>query len=432
MKFWIGLIAIFFLMSSASAQIEIRPSAFYVDHASFASDEADISILEVYYKIHTSHLSHIIKDGKYFAGYSVSAVILKDKKQIDAIENEGSLYSETYEETQNDDSYVVNTLKFPLKPGKYGLEITLHDLNADNSIPLAADIEVASFEREKAAISDIEFAGKVLAVDAETSNFDKGDWQVIPSCSRRYGDRQTQLRFYYELYMNNNTARDFQIIYRIATKKNDVVLSRTVDGRFKKEAGHIDSLSLVKLKPGPYRFVISVVDSSNDKIVEKSAGFSLVWSALELVKNDFEAAVEQLAYIASTDEMNQLRKAPEDNRIEEWNSFWQENDPSPGTAENELKDEYYRRLAYANEQYGLPIKEGWKTDMGMIYIINGEPDEIERHPFDIETKPYEIWYFYSPRRRFLFIDVRGYGEYELQYPYDGDINKRINIYGGGP
>ena len=65
-----------------------------------------------------------------------------------------------------------------------------------------------------------------------------------------------------------------------------------------------------------------------------------------------------------------------DNFIE---AFWQRRDPTPDTAENEFKEEHYRRIAYANEHFpaGIP---GWKSDRGRIYIVFGPADEIESHP----------------------------------------------------
>ena len=55
--------------------------------------------------------------------------------------------------------------------------------------------------------------------------------------------------------------------------------------------------------------------------------------------------------------------------------FWLRRDPTPGTAENEMKEEHYRRIAFANDNFhrGIP---GWKTDRGMIYIKYGPPDAI--------------------------------------------------------
>ena len=107
----------------------------------------------------------------------------------------------------------------------------------------------------------------------------------------------------------------------------------------------------------------------------------------------------------------------EDEKIESFKRFWAQRDPSPGTDRNELMDEYYNRVAYANENY-TGFRDGWKTDMGMIYIIFGSPSDIERHPFEQNYKPYEVWYYYHINRMFIFVDETGFGEYRLSVPYD--------------
>ncbi len=89
-----------------------------------------------------------------------------------------------------------------------------------------------------------------------------------------------------------------------------------------------------------------------------------------------------------------------DNFIE---AFWARRDPTPDTAENEFKEEHYRRIAYANEHFAAGIP-GWKTDRGRIYIVFGPPDEIESHPSggtyerpmeegggETSTFPFEDW-----------------------------------------
>jgi GWxTD domain-containing protein len=65
-----------------------------------------------------------------------------------------------------------------------------------------------------------------------------------------------------------------------------------------------------------------------------------------------------------------------DRFIEE---FWQRRNPNPGSAENQFKEEFYRRIAYANEHFSSGIA-GWQTDRGHIYIMYGPPDEIDSHP----------------------------------------------------
>ena len=62
--------------------------------------------------------------------------------------------------------------------------------------------------------------------------------------------------------------------------------------------------------------------------------------------------------------------------------------------ENEFKTEHYRRINYANKHHGrgTPTK-GWKTDRGRIYIILGEPQEIQKCEHETEIIPTEIWFY---------------------------------------
>ena len=60
-------------------------------------------------------------------------------------------------------------------------------------------------------------------------------------------------------------------------------------------------------------------------------------------------------------------------------AVWRSRDPDPDTEENEFKEEFYERIAYANEHFSSG-KPGRLTDRGRIYIKFGKPDEIESHP----------------------------------------------------
>ena len=116
---------------------------------------------------------------------------------------------------------------------------------------------------------------------------------------------------------------------------------------------------------------------------------------------------------------------------EAFRRFLKEHDPTPDTPENELMDKYYGRMRHADKVFSSVHKKGWKTDMGMIFIIYGQPDHIENHPFELSEKPNQLWYYYSLSRTFGFIDEIGTGEYRLQFPYDGRrgfINDRIDDY----
>ena len=100
---------------------------------------------------------------------------------------------------------------------------------------------------------------------------------------------------------------------------------------------------------------------------------------------------EDVAYIITNEERATFRSLQTRDELEQFiEQFWARRDPTPGTVENEFKEEHYRRIAYANQNYGTAANfPGWKTDRGRIYIVYGPPDEKDSHPGD--AIPFEQW-----------------------------------------
>src|SRR5208283_4416489 len=71
---------------------------------------------------------------------------------------------------------------------------------------------------------------------------------------------------------------------------------------------------------------------------------------------------EDVVYIITDEEkkaFKQLQTAEEQEQFIE--QFWLRRDPSPDTEENEYREEHYRRIAYANDNFASGIP-GWKSD----------------------------------------------------------------------
>ncbi|MGZ8866859.1 MAG: GWxTD domain-containing protein [Thermoanaerobaculia bacterium] len=58
--------------------------------------------------------------------------------------------------------------------------------------------------------------------------------------------------------------------------------------------------------------------------------------------------------------------------------FWARRDPSPGTPANEFREEFDRRVATADAQFGQARKKGSMTDRGHIFIVLGAPYTVQR------------------------------------------------------
>ena len=88
---------------------------------------------------------------------------------------------------------------------------------------------------------------------------------------------------------------------------------------------------------------------------------------------------EDVVYIISGEEeaaFEGLKTDEERQHLVE--QFWARRDPTPGTPQNEFKEEHYRRIEYANKHWSGNLL-GWKTDRSRIYISYGPPDEIDSH-----------------------------------------------------
>ena len=157
---------------------------------------------------------------------------------------------------------------------------------------------------------------------------------------------------------------------------------------------------------------------------------------------------EEVPYIITAEERASFKKLATDEERENFiESFWERRNPNPGSPENEFKEEYYRRIAYANEHYASGVP-GWKTDRGRIYIMWGPADEIESHPSggnyerppeegggETSTYPFETW-----RYRYLdgigtnvileFVDPTMTGEYHLTID-PGEKDALLHVPGAG-
>jgi GWxTD domain-containing protein len=134
---------------------------------------------------------------------------------------------------------------------------------------------------------------------------------------------------------------------------------------------------------------------------------------------------EEVAYIISPVEKDVFLKLRSDRERDLFiAAFWNHRDPIPSTDENEFRDEHYRRIEYANQYFGKGIpKPGWKTDRGRIYIILGDPDDVQTFDTKTDIYPVETWFYQNienrglpPAFQLMFFQDKGQGEYRLYNP----------------
>ncbi|MBP1766769.1 MAG: hypothetical protein H6P98_884 [Candidatus Aminicenantes bacterium] len=149
---------------------------------------------------------------------------------------------------------------------------------------------------------------------------------------------------------------------------------------------------------------------------------------------------EDVGYIITAKEREVFQKLETDKERDIFvEAFWKHRDPTPGTPQNELKDEHYKRLKYANEYFsrGTP-RPGWMTDQGRIYIILGPPRNIEDYDTINGVYPVKIWsydgdpaYGLPTGFNIIFFKKHGTGDYVLYSPVDDGPESLIADWGTG-
>ncbi|MEA3420208.1 MAG: GWxTD domain-containing protein [Acidobacteriota bacterium] len=150
---------------------------------------------------------------------------------------------------------------------------------------------------------------------------------------------------------------------------------------------------------------------------------------------------EEVVYITAPVEKEVFLKLKTDRERDLFiEAFWKHRDPTPGTPENEFKKEHYSRIRYVSHFFGrhAPMP-GWRTDRGRMYIILGEPNDIQRFEGKTQVYPTEIWFYQGktnlglpPGFNIVFFKEGGIGEYKLYSPLQDGPQALMTSHFGDP
>jgi len=145
-------------------------------------------------------------------------------------------------------------------------------------------------------------------------------------------------------------------------------------------------------------------------LVLASCASARIEKQLDPKSRDF---VSKVRYIITPEERKAFLAVAPEAREAFIEDFWKRRDPSPATAENEFKTEYFGRIERANHLFSGGGSPGWLQDRGRVYITLGPPDNRETYPRGVTFYgvPVEIWWYgFFP---ITFIDERWVDDYRL-------------------
>ncbi len=381
---------------------------FYYDVITYADEDTNKCVLSISIKIVYDELQFIRTDTSYLASYELSATVFdRMGHHADSKILKSAVELDDFKNTNSRKDYSLSQVKFILVPGDYELLLGIMDFDSKVTSHRKTKVHIPDYRSDRLAISNILLADSIITNES-------GEKIPLPNVMGNYEDDQKALFLWYEIY-NPGKLEKARIQYSLINYKKEVVWSitrdKTLDGWKTVETMKIPR---GELKSGRYKLVLKM--EAEKETVERIRDITIHWIGMPRYASTMDNAIEQLKYVAKGNEVSKINKAQGKEKERLFHEFWESKDPTPGTEQNELMEEYYRRVDFTNANFGTFI-DGWKTDRGMVYVVLGPPNDIERHPFEAGSKPYEIWSYYTINREFVFVDYSGFGEYRLVTPF---------------
>ena len=388
---------------------------YYQDFMSFKG-ESNKTRLDVFIQVPYNSVQ-FVKTGQGFeAAYSLTVSVYDEEKKnliTEKIWNE-KIVAISFELTTSPDNFNLGHRSFDLKPGVYTIKTILLDTDSKNEYSSENKVTIKDFN-SLPSISDVMLIAKKTLVE--------GNSKIIPNVSRSIVTDRDPLSIFYEVY--SDSACSLFVNYEIFDEsETSVFKSKSLMDVKSGTNQYFKDLDSLKINLGKYLLKVTLEDSSGKVIDTSSKVFISRWFGVPVTITDLDKAVDQLIYIANPEDLQYIKAA--DNRLEKakrFVAFWRKQDPNPADEYNPVFNVYFNRVAYANENFSTYSLEGWRSDRGMVLIILGAPDNIDRHPFEYYSKPYEVWQYYNLNRQFLFTDNSGFGDYRLSpdTPLYGDL-----------
>ena len=338
----------------------------------------------------------------------------------------------------------VEHFSFAARPGMYTIDVSVTDsatgrvsrqraeVQAYGATPGASDLLLATGMRPAEGADATPAPGEIR----------KGAVLLQASGQPVLTPQQARLGYYLELYPQR--AESVTVMVRVATAQGAPVIA-TPGERIPLAAGGgvtRGMVDLAGLPPGDYR--LEVVAAGGDSVV-RTAGFRMAGFETEAAIADATPAQDvfagmsearldtlylPLVYLMTADEQGTYPSLTLEGKRRWLRVFWGKRDPTEGTPRNEVREDFYARIAEANRRYregGSAQIPGWRTDRGRVFIKYGPPDEVLSRPQAGDTRPYEVWKFSRGRAlKYVFLDQTLFGNYVLIWTSDRREASRPN------
>ncbi len=411
---------------------------FDADIARFRANN-DLTYLELYISVPRNGISHQMVGDQYVANiemgvnifYGDSLLVESAKQMVDRVNSLDEI---------DPQQLLFNIFVFSFQKGDFKIRTRVTDQNKNVGGWHEQSVSVSSFPDSSLSMSDVQISTLIVS-DQANHPLVKNGYRIIPYPLRLYGVELPLLYFYSEIYHLSPIVAgedsNYSLVLSVLDANGNLVKENTpvVKKRKATSAVYVGQIQVSDLYSGVYNLKLDVTDTGTGESVSRTKSFS-VYRPIDFVSRSETEVVPQqridnmyvamgeaeldeqfefCRYILTGDDKKVYKELDLDGKREFMTAFWRRRNNNPQLTANQYRDEYLRRVYYSNAHYSHGGREGWRSDLGRIYIEYGEPDYIDRYPYSSNLNPYEVWQYYEVEGgiEFYFVDDVGMGEMRL-------------------
>lgn len=380
---------------------------------------------------------------------NLKQVEVAELKSVGRASWQDTVYASTYDQTQSNNKAVTGSMQVPVTPGYYTYMLQLK-INEEESGRNSRTRNVRIFPYRNQVNGDIILINTVDTLQnpstltlmnmGDNVDFGKDFYALIhlpeytPGTRYSYQvdrlDREKTLEFERDRRVSSTPweasdkeGREQRVVQTLTQQRipsdkiytnihPELISSGEKLGLQLSKSGDGYAYALVKIPNASYPnafYQIQVTAEGSPQPVAHRY-FQSYWADIPTSLLSLEVAIDMLRFIADEQTIDRIDSGSDREREQKFRDFWEQKDPTPQTAYNELQAEYYRRIDYAYDEFSSDRQLGFNSDRGKIYIRYGEPKNIDRvFPPDAPTR--EIWTY--PSGKFVFEATTGFGDFKL-------------------
>lgn len=320
-----------------------------------------------------------------------------------------------------------------VKPSRYRVVINVKDLNSDKNVTQTIETYIPETETGAYTLSKVQMYGKINGQE----------WNPINTYDVK--GKIDSLRFVFQV-ISERTDQQMRLNARLLRFESDTSYTRPMhysnyspssieykgidydrDTELQSNQRILTDYSSVFIEykfanqeRGNYRFEVTAQKENTDEVYKarafgvKSKNYPAIASAREMAR--------PLIYLMGEGDYKDLMAITDPDSLKrEMDRFWLKHIGNAARARDVIQM-YYERVEEANKQFSN-FKEGWKTDLGMVYILFGPPWYTENH-----LKELDWYYSYNredPDYSYQFYQPKLKNRY---YPFFHYLLQRSNYY----